>query len=401
MSLVHVRILAMQANYSYFDHAATTPVDERVLAAMLPYFSTVYGNPSSVHQYGQAGESALANARARTAGLLKCEPEQVIFTSGASESNNLGLTSLAFTRRKQSGANILISTAVEHPSVLKALRWLESAHGFELKLVPVDAYGQADPDDLRPLLSERVAFVSMIFANNEVGTINPIQRIGDLCREHGIPLHSDATQATAYLAVDQQSLPVDFLTLGAHKFYGPKGVGVFIRPATSSMSPLSHGGSQEHGLRPGTENVALIIGFAEALDLAIQLREGTARNASVQRDRIIRFVLERIEGAVLTGHPVQRLPHHASFAFDHLESNALLAALDLEGFACSAGSACKVGDPQPSSVLLAMGLEGPWALGSLRISLGRATTDDAVERFCEVLPGIIDRLRAAHIAKVV
>jgi cysteine desulfurase len=193
---------------------------------------------------------------------------------------------------------------------------------------------------------------------------------------------------------------VDFLTLGAHKFYGPKGVGVLIRPATSSMSPLLHGGNQEHGLRPGTENVALIVGLAEALDLAIQLREETARNASVQRDRIIRFVLERIEGAVLTGHPVQRLPHHASFAFDHLESNALLAALDLEGFACSAGSACKVGDPQPSSVLLAMGLEEPWTLGSLRISLGRATTDEAVDRFCDVLPGIIDRLRAAHIAKV-
>lgn len=394
---VHVRICHMMQDYAYFDHSATTPVDERVLEAMLPYFNERFGNPSSVHKQGQAADAGLSSARILIADLLGCSPGQITFTSGASESNNLALVATALARRESTGAQVLISTALEHPSVLNTLQWLKDAHGFRIEYAPVDSFGKVIVEGLERLITNDVAMVSVIYANNEIGTLNPIGQISELCRAHGIPLHADATQAPAYLPVDRQFLPVDMLTLGAHKFYGPKGVGVLVHPDPSLISPLLHGGSQEGGLRPGTENVALIVGMAKALELSTQLRAESSRKAASQRDRIIQAVLEGIEGVKLTGHPLDRLPHHASFAFENLESNALLAALDLEGFACSAGSACKVGNPRPSAILLALGFERSWALGSLRVSLGRSTRDDDIDRFRDVLPAVVGRLRAANL----
>jgi cysteine desulfurase len=389
---VRDRITGMMEAPAYFDHSATTPVDERVIEAMLPYFKQTYGNPSSVHHWGQEAEAALTEARELVAMLLDCEPASVTFTSGASESNNLALTGLAL-KRLRTGANEIICTPVEHPSVLNAMRWLEIEHGFNLKLLPVDKYGQIDPSDLQHALSERTALVSVIYANNEVGSIHPIPDLAALCHQAGVPFHTDATQATNYLPLSIPELQVDLLSLGAHKFYGPKGIGLlYVRPGLK-LEPLLHGGSQEHGLRPGTENLALIIGLAEALKIAFAEREVEAARLRPMRDQIIRLVEHEVPRSRLTGHPIQRLPHHASFAFQDIESNALLAALDVQGFACSAGSACKVGDPEPSRVLSAMGLDRSWSLGSLRVSLGRGTTESQINRFCDVLPSIVERIR--------
>jgi cysteine desulfurase len=391
---VRDRIAGMMEAPAYFDHSATTPVDARVLEAMTPYFKQAFGNPSSVHRWGQEAEAALTSARELVARLLACDPASITFTSGASESNNLALAGLAL-KRKRGGADGLLSTPVEHPSVLRTLSWLEGEHGFNLKLLPVDANGLIDPSDLEHELSERTALASIIYANNEVGSIHPIPELTAICHEAGVPIHSDATQATNYLPLSIPELQVDLLSLGAHKFYGPKGIGLLYSRPGLELEPLLHGGSQEHGLRPGTENLALIVGLAEALKIALAERESETARLKTLRDRIIYMVGNEIPLSRLTGHPTQRLPHHASFAFQGLESNALLAALDVQGFACSAGSACKVGDPEPSRVLTAMGLDRSWSLGSLRVSLGRGTSESQVDRFCQVLPPTVERMRSA------
>jgi cysteine desulfurase len=389
----------MTVQAAYFDHSATTPLDERVLAPMLPYFSQSFGNPSSVHRWGQDAEAALTGARDSAAAMLQCRPDAISFSSGASESNNLGLVGIAERQRKQ-GKSRLISTPVEHPSVLNTLRWLEAERGFELTLLPVDSTGLVAPTSLEKSLDECTALVSIMYANNEVGTINPIADLGALCRRAGVPFHTDATQATCFLPMNIPDLNVDMLTLGAHKFYGPKGIGLlYVRPGLEPER-LLHGGSQEHGIKPGTENIPLIVGLVQAMKLAFDERETSAARLRELRDAIITTVAREIPASALTGHPDLRLPNHASFAFEGIESNALLAALDLQGFACSAGSACKVGDPEPSRVLTAMGFDRKWALGSLRVSLGRSTTREQVERFCQILPEIISRVRSASAARV-
>ena len=378
---------------AYFDHSATTPLHEKALAAMLPYFKRDFGNPSSVHGWGQTAEVALLDSYQAAASLLDCAPDSLTFTSGASESNNLGLVGLAFARRKQQGRNQLISTPVEHPSVLNTLRWLETEHGFELDLLPVDEFGMVDPGQLRAALSSRTALVSIIYANNEVGSINPVQRLGEICRAENVPFHSDATQATSFLPMSIPDLNVDLLSIGAHKFYGPKGVGLLYVHRGLALEHLFHGGSQGRGIKPGTENIPLIVGMVAALKLVMDERAAFAPRLSAWREQIIHSIEDSIPDSRLTGHPTERLPNHASFAFKGIESNALLAALDLQGFACSAGSACKVGNPEPSRVLTAMGLSREWALGSLRVSLGRSNTPEQVDRFCSLLPEIVSRLR--------
>jgi cysteine desulfurase len=379
---------------AYFDHSATTPLDERVLNAMLPFFNEQYGNPSSVHRWGQQAEIAISSARELAARLMDCEPAALTFTSGASESNNLALTGLA-RRGQAQGANQLVSTPVEHPSVLNTLRWLQAEHGFELTLLPVDTNGLVDPSTLERSLSKHTALVSIVYANNEVGSINPIAELGGICQRAGVPFHTDATQATCFLPMQIPVLNVDLLSLGAHKFYGPKGIGLLYVQRGIEIDPLLHGGSQEHGIRPGTENTPLIIGLAEALRLAVEDQESSGQRLAALRDKIIESVQRSIPDSSLTGHPSQRLPNHASFVFKGIESNALLAALDLQGFACSAGSACKVGNPEPSRVLTAMGFTQEWSLGSLRVSLGRSSTEHQVDRFCGILPDIIARMRSA------
>ena len=383
----------MPARSVYLDHAATTPVDPRVLAAMLPHFSENYGNPSSVHTYGQQAESALEHAREQVSLVLGCRPEEVIFTASGSESDNLALRGAAFAERQRRGADTLLVSAVEHPAVLKTARQLQQEFGFRLVVLPVDAHGLVSPATLAEHLLPQVAIVSILYANNEIGTIHPIAPLAAMCRQRGVAFHTDAVQAASQLPVDVGELGVDLLALGAHKFYGPKGVGVLYVRDGFGLLPWLTGGGQEQGRRPGTHNVPLAVGLAEAL--ALTAAERAARNAHQQRlrDLIISAVLDRVDGARLTGHPGERLPNHASFVFPEVDGNALLAALDARGFACSSGSACKSGTPEPSEALLALGLPPDLALGSLRVTVGKDTDSLAVERFLDTLPQVVATLR--------
>jgi cysteine desulfurase len=378
----------------YLDYAATTPVDRRVLEAMLPYFTEDFGNPSSVHLFGQAAEAALEDARESVAHSLNCRPEEVIFTSCGTESDNLALRGAAFSARQSRGARRLLVSPVEHHAVTRTAEQLAHLHGFELEPLPVDGTGRVTLEAVAERLSPDTAVVSVMYANNEIGTINPVAEIGALCREHGIPFHTDAVQAAAYLPVDVEALNVDLLALGAHKFYGPKGVGaLYVRKGTG-LTPTQTGGSQEFGLRAGTSNIPYIVGLAEALRLAQEERQARIELLKPLRDGLAGRILEEIPASRLTGHPVERLPNHASFVFENLDGNALLAALDVEGFACSSGSACKTGSPEPSEVLAALGLEPAWSLGSLRVTLGAGTTAQDIQAFLEALPQVVARLRA-------
>jgi cysteine desulfurase len=379
----------------YLDYAATTPVDDRVLQAMLPYFQWIFGNSSSVHTFGQQAEAALEAAREKIATALGCSPGEVLFTSCGTESDNLALRGTAISAKHERGANHLLISPVEHHAISKTAEQLASIYGFELEFLPVDSFGMVDPQEVAKRLRADTALVSVIYANNEIGTINPIAEIGAICRGLKIPFHSDAVQAAAYLPVDTSSLNVDLLSLGAHKFYGPKGIGALYvnKTTTSRLTPIQTGGGQEFGLRAGTHNIPYIVGMAEALHLAQTERMHRIDILQPIRDYLIGNVLENVPDTRLTGHPTMRMPNHASFVFENVDGNALLTLLDVEGFACSSGSACKTGNPEPSEVLIAMGISRSWALGSLRVTLGLNTTSAQVERFVQILPGVIERIR--------
>ena len=378
---------------TYLDFAATTPVDPRVLDAMLPYFCQDFGNTSSVHYFGQRGEAALEERRIQLALELNCLPSEIVFTSCGSESDNLALRGTSLAARTKRNADHILISAVEHHAVSKTAQQLARLHGFEVEYLPVDEAGRVDPQAVADRLRPTTAIVSVIHANNEIGTINPIAEIGTICREREIPFHTDSVQAAAYLPVDVQELHVDLLSLGAHKFYGPKGVGALFVRQDTPIVPVLTGGSQELGMRAGTHNMPYIVGLAEALHLTQVEREQRTTHLQPLRDRIIGYVLEEVPQARLTGAFDPRLPNHASFVFEGVDGNTLLMLLDIEGFACSSGSACKTGDPEPSDVLTAIGLPRAWALGSLRITLGMSTTAEDVERFLAILPGVVKRVR--------
>ncbi len=377
----------------YLDYSATTPVDPRVLDAMMPYFTGSFGNPSSVHRYGQAAEAAVESARETVASILNCRPDEIIFTSCGSESDNLALRGAAHAMREKTGANWILASRTEHPAVTKTLKNLETYEGFQVEWLGVDETGRVTPGTVSKAICSDTAVLSVMYANNEVGTINPVSEIAEICRLHHIPFHTDAVQAAAYLPVDVQALGVDMMSLGSHKFYGPKGVGVlFVRKGTPLIPHLS-GGGQEFGLRAGTQNVPYIVGFAEALRLASDERAQRAAHVQPLRDKIIGTVLETIPDSRLTGDMVSRLPHHASFAFQNVDGNLLLTLLDAAGYACSSGSACKTGNPEPSEVMNAIGLSRDWGLGSLRVTLGKETQPEQVESFLSVLPGLVEKAR--------
>lgn len=377
----------------YLDYAATTPVIEPVLAAMLPYFSEKFGNTSSVHRFGQQAEAALENARETLAKGLNCQPKEVIFTSCGSESDNLALRGAAFAARRLRNARHILISPVEHDAVTKTAQQLARQHGFEVEYLPVDEYGMVSPEEVAARLRADTALVSVIYANNEIGTINPIAEIGKICSTRGIPLHTDAVQAAGYHSVDVEALQVDMLSLGAHKFYGPKGVGaLYVRQGTPIV-PAQTGGGQEFGLRAGTHNTPYIVGMAEAFRLAIEEREVRTEAVQPLRDHLVGRILEEVPDSRLTGHPTQRLPNHASFAFQGADGNALLMLLDNAGFACSSGSACKTGNPEPSDVLSALGLSDGWALGSLRVTLGSNTTTAELQAFIQALPNLVSQAR--------
>jgi cysteine desulfurase len=385
-----------QSGRIYLDYAATTPVDEQVLHAMLPYFSQVFGNPSSVHTFGQQAESALEEARESVAEILGCSPKEIVFTSCGSESDNLALRGVALAAREKRAANHILISPVEHHAVSHTAMQLEDTFGFEVEYLPVDGTGRVSADQIARYLRPDTALVSVIYANNEIGTINPIAEIGRVCRERGVIYHSDAVQAAAYLPVKVAELNVDLLSLGAHKFYGPKGVGaLYVRQGTPLLAAQT-GGGQEVGLRAGTSNIPYIVGMAAALRLTQTKRQEIIDHLLPLRDHLIGEVLEVIPDSILTGHPADRLPNHASFALRGVDGNALLMMLDMAGFACSSGSACKTGDPKPSEVLTALGLQPEWALGSLRVTLGKDTTPEDIEAFLDTLPGLVERLRQLH-----
>jgi cysteine desulfurase len=357
---------------------------------MLPYFNEIYGNPSSVHVYGQQAEAALDAARETVAGILNCHRDEVIFTSCGSESDNLALRGVALAAGEHKNAKHILISPVEHHAVSRTAEQLADVFGFEVEYLPVDCTGYVSPGDVASRLRSDTALVSVIYANNEIGTLNPIAEIGAICRERGVPFHTDAVQAGAYLTLDVEKLNIDLLSIGAHKFYGPKGIGALYARKDTSILPIITGGSQERGLRAGTSNIPLIVGLAEALRLASNERESRVASLLPLRDEIITSVLSTIPDAELTGHPEHRLPNHASFVFGSVDGNLLLSMLDNAGFACSSGSACKTGDPEPSEVLLALGYPYERAYGSLRVTLGRSSNPDNIRSFLTALPDLIE-----------
>ena len=377
----------------YLDYSATTPVDARVLDAMTPYFSASFGNPSSVHRFGQLAEAAIDSARETVARVLNCRPDEIIFTSCGSESDNLAIRGAAYAMREKTGAKWILASRAEHPAITKTLLHLEKYEGFLVEWLDTDAHGFVTPETVAKAICDQTAIVSVMYANNEIGTINNIKAIAEICKANNILFHTDAVQAAAYLPVDVQALGVDMMSLGAHKFYGPKGVGaLYVRKGTPLVSQQT-GGGQEFSLRAGTQNVPYIVGFAEALRLTHAEREQRIANVKPLRDKIIGTVLETIHDSQLTGDMEMRLPHHASFAFKDVDGNLLLTLLDAAGFACSSGSACKTGNPEPSEVMNAIGLTRDWGLGSLRVTLGKDTTPAHIDAFLNALPKLVEKAR--------
>lgn len=396
-ALIHVIICFMVSTFNqnaYLDYAATTPLDPRVLDAMLPHLEHNFGNPSSIHYYGQKAEAAVENSRFTIAEVFNCLPEEIVFTACGSESDNLALRGSALAARRDRNANHILISPVEHHAVSATAEQLAEVFGFELEYLPVNPFGQVDPGDVAARIRSDTAVVSVIFANNEIGSINPVAEIGAVCCQKGVTFHTDAVQAAAHLPIDTQTLQADLIAVGAHKLYGPKGIGaLYIRKGTELISTLT-GGGQERALRAGTSNIAYIVGQAEAFRLASQERTERHAKSLAFRDRIINHVLETIPDSKLTGHPSERLPNHASFVFKYIDGNELLVALDAAGFACSSGSACKTGNPEPSEVLIAIDISPDWALGSLRVTVGMQTTEDQVTSFLETLPKTIAKVRA-------
>lgn len=385
----------MDKHYIYLDHAATTPVHPEVLEAMLPYFRGHFGNPSSVYRLGQEGRRALDEARGKIAGILNCLPQEILFTSCGSESDNLAIRGAALARRDQ--GNHIITSSVEHKAVINTCHQLEKAFGFRVTYLPVDRYGMVDPQAVKETITNETVLISIICAQNEVGTVQPIAEISEIARRHGIPFHTDAVQAAGHLDLDVEKLGADMLSLSAHKFFGPKGGGLLYVRQGIEFLPIQTGGSQEGNRRAGTENVPGIVGMAKALELAHLHREENNRKLVALRDWLISGVLERIEGAYLTGHPTQRLSNSASFVISGVTGEGLLLGLDLEGTAASSGSACTSGTLEPSPVLLALGLDSELATGSLRLTLGPENTEEEIERVLSVLPGIVERLRSVSV----
>lgn len=375
----------------YLDHSATTAVDPRVLEAMLPYLGPRYGNPSSVYALGREAKAALDAARLKVAELIGARPREIIFTACGTESDNLALRGAALANRHK-GRRIL-TTPIEHHAVSHTCAQLAEEFDFEIVSLPVDGYGLVDPDAVGRAITPDTILISVMAANNEVGTIEPIAEIGRIARAKGILLHTDAVQAAGQLPIQVDDWGVDLLALSGHKFYAPKGVGLLYVREGARLLPMQTGGGQEFHRRGGTENVPYIVGLAKALELACEALESEAPRLQALRDRLIAGLLAAIPDAALTGHPTRRLPGHASFVFDGVDGEAILLHLDMAGVAASTGSACASGDSEPSPVLLAMGLEGRRALGSLRLTLGRENTAADVEEVLRLLPPIIARLR--------
>jgi cysteine desulfurase len=374
----------------YLDHNATTPIDPRVFEAMKPYLTEAFGNPSSIYRAGQDVRKAVEDAREHVARLLGAEPREVVFTSGGTESDNTSIKGLALNR----GKGHIITSTIEHPAVLKVVEWLEK-RGFTATYVPVGSDGVVDPDDIKQAIQPDTIVVSVMHANNEVGTLQPIEQIAAIAHERGVMFHADAVQTTGKLPIDVKRMGIDLLSLSAHKFYGPKGTGVLYVKRGTKFDPCVHGGHQEWGRRGGTENVAGIVGLGRAVEIAQAEMAAEASRVRVLRDRLEAGLAERIGDMLFNGSREKRLPNTASVCIKYVEGEAMLLNLDMRhGIAASSGSACTSGSLEPSHVLLAMGIPAEIAHGSLRFSLGRATTREEIDKVIEVLPPIVEKLRS-------
>lgn len=375
----------------YMDYQAAMPVDERVIRAMEPYMLTSFGNPSSLHSQGQEAREAVEDSRLKVARLTGgAKAEEIIFTSGGTESNNLALKGVA--ARDMERGNHIVTTTIEHISVVNVSKYLEK-QGFQVSRVPVDHYGSVDLDRLRAEVREKTTLVSVMYANGEIGTIEPIRQIGEICEEKGVPLHVDAVAAAGRVPIDVRKENIDLLSLSSNDMYGPKGVGALYVAQGVRLMPLLHGGGQERGLRSGSENVPGIVGIGKAAELAQAEMADEAKRLTRLRERLIRGVLERVPSSFLNGHPTLRLPNNANLRFSYVEGESLLLSLDMEGIAASSGSACTSKTLEPSHVLTAIGLAHEEAHGSLLFSLGKSNTENDVGYVLEVLPGIVKRLR--------
>ncbi len=388
----------MPDRFIYLDHSATTPVDERVIAAMMPYFSEIYGNPSSVHRVGRKAETAMEDAREKMAKILNCRPSEIIFTSGGSEGDNLALRGVGLASKQLGRGTHLITSPLEHSAISRTAHQLEDMFGLPTTFLQPNRAGSITPDMLREAIREDTALVSLMLANNEIGTILPIAELAAVAHEKGAYFHTDAVQATGQLDVDVQKLGVDLLSMSAHKFYGPKGVGALYVREGVPLVPSQTGGSHEAGRRSGTHNVPLIVGMAAALEIAYAEYDRWIPHFTDLRDHLIEGVLAAIPDVELTGERHNRLPSHASFVFKQVNGNTLLMHLDMKGIAGSSGSACKTGNPAPSEVLLALGYDHDWAMGGLRLTVGRHTTHADIDIVLDVLPKVIEGVRRFSMA---
>ncbi|MFC2048387.1 cysteine desulfurase NifS [Chloroflexota bacterium] len=375
----------------YLDYAATTPTHPEVVKAMLPYFSETFANPSSIYSCGQEAKEAIEAARANVARLIGARDEEIVFTSGGTEADNFALEGVAFAN--ESKGNHIITTSIEHHAVLETCKFLEK-RGFLVTYLPVDEYGMVDPSQVKKTITSKTILISVMQANNEMGTIEPIAEIGKIAKEAGVYFHTDAVQAIGHIPIDVNKLGVGLLSMSAHKLYGPKGMGaLYIRKGTK-LIPFMHGGEQERKRRASTENVPGIVGFGKAVELAQQEMDEEAGREARLRDQLIKGLLEQINHARLNGHPQKRLPNNVNMSFEFVEGESILLNLDLEGICVSTGSACSSSSTEPSYVLLAMGLPPEQAHSSLRLTLGKWTTEEDINRVLEVLPRIIAKLRA-------
>jgi cysteine desulfurase len=378
------------SRHVYLDHNASTPVHPEVLAEMLPFFGEIYGNPSSIHGFGREARDGVEQSRERIARFLSVSPQEVVFTSGGTESDNLGVKGLAWAR----GRGHVITSRVEHHAVLRTCQTLE-AQGYDVTYVGVDAHGMVDPDEVRRAIRPDTIAISVMHANSEVGTVQPIGAIGRLARERSIPFHVDAVQTLGKIPLDVDALGVDVLSFSGHKIYGPKGIaGLYIRKGTKMVS-IQHGGEHERRRRAGTENVPGIVGLGKAVEVRARDMAAEAERVTALRNRLWEGVRARVPEVRLSGHPTERLPGTASLLVRHVESESIVLGLDLKGIAVTAGSACTSGNVEPSHVLVAMGVPLDWAMGAVRCSLGRSTTAADIDYVIESLETVVRKLRQA------
>ena len=378
----------MDSRLVYMDHGATTPLREEVFEAMTPFLIKQYGNPSSIHAQGRKVRHAIEEAREKTAGLLGAVPEEIYFTAGATESNNIALRGIA---KKRASAGHIITSSIEHHAVLDVCRDLEK-EGHRVTYLAVDRYGLVDPAELEEAIAPDTFIISIMAANNEIGTLQPIREIGAIAAKHGVLFHTDAVQVVGQMPLDLKKLNVDLLSLSAHKFNGPKGVGALYKRKGLKIASLYHGGGQERKLRPGTENVPGIIGFGRALELAVGDIPHKMKHLTSLRDQMIKG-LQKIDDVILNGHPELRLPGNINVSFKYIEGESILLSLDLQGVAASSGSACSSGSLEPSHVLSAIGLDHQTAHGSIRFSLGHGNSEEDVLDVLKILPPIVEKLR--------